>query len=182
MKKSFLALFFVPAIVTVAAFAVARVLTFGACGALCGLHITLGFGQQSFAREFEFTGFGVAADEFNLNHIALFQAGVTHSLEAFVVDLRDVKECILTGKNLNKCTKIYDGLNLTVVGLADLGNCDDAVDGCESCIDSIFLNAEDIYNTLAILLGDGDGGTGSLLDIPLSILTPTINAGVRVKS
>ena len=138
--------------------------TTGTCGTLCGLNITLGFGQQCLAREFQFAGFGIRTDEFNLNLVALVQAGLGHSLKAFVVDLRDVQQCVFAGQNLNKCTEVYDGFNLTVVNLANLGNCGNAVDGCQSSINSLFLYTEDIYDTLAIFLGEGNSGTGLFLD------------------
>ena len=64
------------------------------------LHITLGFGKQRLARQFEFIGLGVDADQFDIDLVALFQAGLLHGFEAFVVDLRDVEQGVLAGHDL----------------------------------------------------------------------------------
>ena len=79
-----------------------------------------------------------------------------------------MEEAFLTGEDLDESTELQDAHHLSVVHLAGLGNCADALDALKGCIHCSLVCAEDIHNTLGsavtvVNFVDGDGCAEFLL-------------------
>ena len=140
-----------------------------AIAALAGTALRLrpafGLRNQHAVRQLELVGLGIDADDFHLDHIPLFQAGLLHRFETLVVDLRDVQQGVLARHDLDERTERHDRTNLAVIYIADLGLRHDALDAGQGCIHRLLVQTEDIHDALVVGFGDGNGRTRRLLNI-----------------
>ena len=80
-------------------------------------------------------------------------------------NFRNVEKAFLAGKDLDKGTEFEDGNDLSMIGLADLGNCTDALDPIVSLLHGLCIVGSDIHDTLSVNFVDIDDGTGLGLDL-----------------
>ena len=81
-----------------------------------------------------------------------------------------MQQTFLARKNLHECSEILDGNNLSVINLSGFRNGGDALNPVESLLHRLLVCSEDVNSSDAgavvlLLLGDGNGGSGLLLDL-----------------
>ena len=81
-----------------------------------------------------------------------------------------MQQTLLARKYLYESSEILDGNNLSVINLSGFRNGGDALDPVESLLHTLLVCSEDVDSSDAgavvlLLLGDGNGGSGFLLDL-----------------
>lgn len=98
--------------------------------------------------------------------------GLLHRLVTLVADLGDVQQAVLTGHDLNKRAESDDRTDFPRINFAYLRNRYDTLDAVERSIERLLVLAEDVHETLAVLLGDRDGRSGGSSGSPESPCGP----------
>ena len=106
----------------------------------------------------------IVLEKLNVNFVT-FLEHVGNVLGLVPCDFGYMEKAFLSRKNLHEGAELKYGLDSSMVNLAYLRNSADAFDPLESLVHAVLVVSEDVYYTLVVLLGYGDGGAGLLLDL-----------------